>query len=99
VAQQTEEILDEDVLGIRARLRRDARRRVAAVIVGDDAIPAREVAHLGLPGAMIAAELVAPHERSARARLLVVQVDAVHLAMDMSPRSTRAHDEPAGAAR
>ena len=76
VAQQSEEILDEDVLGVRDRIHRNARRRVAAVIVGDDAIPAREVAHLGLPGAMIAAELVAPDQRNARARLLVVQLDA-----------------------
>src|SRR5580765_2340031 len=52
-------------------------RRVAARVVGDAAVAPREVTHLGLPTAVVAAELVNEHDRHASAGLLVVKLDAV----------------------
>lgn len=66
-AQQVVEVLDEVLVRIGIRLLEHARGRVAAMIVGDHPVPAGEVAHLGLPRAIVAAELVAPHERKAAA--------------------------------
>ena len=51
--------------------------RIAARVVGDAAVAAREVAHLRLPAAVVAGELVHEDDRRAAAGLLVVQLDAV----------------------
>ncbi len=51
--------------------------RIAARVVGDAAVAAREVAQLRLPAAVVAGELVHEHDRRAAAGLLVVELDAV----------------------
>src|SRR6185295_1886812 len=67
----------------RARLRislevlRHVGRRIAARVVGDAAVASREVTQLGLPAAVVAAELMNEHDRRAGAGLLVVKLDAV----------------------
>jgi hypothetical protein len=52
-------------------------RRVAARVVRNAAVAARKVAHLRLPAAVVAAELVHEHDRRAAARLLEIELDAV----------------------
>src|SRR3989475_5023427 len=76
-AEELVHVLDQRLLGIRVRVLRYLRRRVAAGGVGDDAITPAEVTDLLLPRPVVAAELVTPHQREALAGLLVVQIDAV----------------------
>src|SRR5207244_220491 len=78
LTQEMVEILDEGEVVVGRAVGGHARRGVAAVVVGDHAVAPREVAHLRLPRAVIARELVAPDERKPTAGLLVVQVDSVH---------------------
>src|SRR5688500_18835382 len=94
-AQQVVEVLDEVLLRVRIRLLEHARGRVAAMVVGDDPVTAGEVAHLGLPRAIVAAELVAPHERKATAGLFVIDIDAVDV-LDAHLGTEERHG-PAGA--
>src|SRR6267378_2656111 len=63
------EILDEGEVVVGRAVGGHARRGVAAVVVGDHAVAPREVAHLRLPRAVIARELVAPDEGKATGRL------------------------------
>src|SRR5207249_7248270 len=76
-AEELVQVLDQRRLGIRVRVLRYLRRRVAAVVGGDDAITPAEVTDLLFPRPVVAAELVAPHQREALTGLLVVQIDAV----------------------
>ncbi len=76
VLHQPAEILDEQLDGVRGGIGGNARRRKSAVVPGNDAIAPRKVADLGLPRAIVSAVLVAPDQRIALARLLVVEIDA-----------------------
>ena len=49
----------------------------AAAVPSDDAIAPREITHLRLPRAIVAAELVARDEREAAAGLFMLERDAV----------------------
>ena len=64
-------------LGVTARVVGHLRGRVAAGVGGDATIAAREVAHLRLPAAMVAGELVHEDHRLAAPGLLEVQLDPV----------------------
>src|SRR5438046_2703817 len=58
-------------------LLRDVGGRIAARVIRDAAIAAREMAQLRLPAAMIARELVDEHDGCARAGFFIVEPHAV----------------------
>jgi len=65
------------VLGIGARVGGHVRGRVAAGVVGDAAVAAREVADLRLPAAGVAGELMDEDDGGAGAGLDIVQRDTI----------------------
>ena len=75
--QHRDHVVAEFLVAVGVGRRRHVGRRIAARRIGDAAIAPREVAHLRLPGAPVAGELVHEQERRAAARLLVVQAHIV----------------------
>ena len=64
-------------LGIAGRVLRHLGGRPASRIEGDATVAPREIAHLRLPAAIVACELVHEDDRRAAAGLLVIELDAV----------------------
>src|SRR2546422_452207 len=64
-------------LRVALELLRDVGGRIAARVIRDAAIAAREMAQLRLPAAMIARELVDEHDGCARAGVFIVEPHAV----------------------
>jgi hypothetical protein len=64
-------------LGIAGRVLRHLGGRPASRIEGDATVAPREIAHLRLPAAIVAGELVHEDDRRTAARLLVIELDAV----------------------
>src|SRR6266567_8325314 len=70
-------ILDRLLLRVRRCVVRYAGGRVAAIVIGDHAIPAREEANLVLPALPASGKLVAEDQRVATPALLIEDLDAV----------------------
>ena len=63
-----QDVVAAALLRIALDVRWHVRRRIAARVVGDAAVAAREMAHLRLPAAVVAGELVHEHDRRAGCR-------------------------------
>jgi hypothetical protein len=75
--EHTSDVVARPRLRVALEILGDLRWRIAARVVGDAAVATREEAHLRLPAAMVAAELVHEHDRGAATRFLVIELDAV----------------------
>src|SRR5262245_40175388 len=79
VVDQRAQVFDQQLLRVQLGIGRNARGWKPALAVRDTAIQAAEGAHVQLPGAVVAAELVAKDDGEAGAGVFVVEVDAVDL--------------------
>ena len=77
MVEQPLEVVHRPRLRVVVQPLRHVRRRIAARVVGYDAIPPAEEVDLRPPRAKVARELMAPNEREAVAMLFVVEIDSV----------------------
>src|SRR5207302_32583 len=75
--EHTADIVAGARLRVALELLRNVGGRIAARVIRDAAIAAREMAQLRLPAASVARELVHEQQRDARAGFFVIQLDAV----------------------
>src|SRR5262249_58409967 len=72
-----EDVSAGNSLAVARRIVRDIRRRIAALAERDAAMGARKAAHLRLPGAVVACELMDEDNGRAGARFFVIKIHAV----------------------
>ena len=72
-----DDVVAEMVLAVSVRIVRDIGGRIAALAVADAAVRAREMAHLRLPGAVVAGIFMHEDDRRAAAGFLVIEPNAV----------------------
>src|SRR5262249_2653217 len=74
---QGDDVSAGNILAVARRIVRDIRRRIATLAERDAAMRAGKMAHLRLPGAVVAGKFMDEHHRRAGARFFVIKIHAV----------------------